>query len=201
MKQKILLWIIERLYRWTYEPINLDKVNQKLIRPVPGLVIDGVQYFEFVNPGDMPHMRMIHYSYMREEMVMGIDRELLLKIIIKILDANNERDNNRVGALALAFKDIVSNITTVESLYNIASVRYFDLKEDISNYDLDYNQEKIKKFKTIKDKSFFFSHLLQSSLRISADKLPGDIPRFLNENAVRLAAWKSILSEPTESKN
>lgn len=199
MKRKILLWLIERLYRLAYEPINLDNVNRKLVKPVPGLVIDGVQYFQFVNVADMPHMRLVHYNYMREEMVMGIDRELQLKIIDRILAANQERDHNTVGAVAIMFRDIVTNITTVESLYNVASLIYFDAREDIAGYDFDYNQAKIAKFKTIRDKSFFFSHLLQNSLKIKSGTLPADINQYLNENAVKLKAWKSILSELTES--
>lgn len=198
MIRRILLWLIERMHRMVYEPVTLDKVNQKLIRPVPGLIINGVQYYEFVNLGDMPHMRMVHYNYMREEMVMGIDRELQVRIIDKILDANEKGEKNRVGALGFMFKDIVSNITTVEALYNMSSVLYFDHKEDIASYDLDYNQQKIKQFKTVKDKSFFFFYLLQSSLKTTPDKLPSDIQQFLNENAVKLRAWMSILSEETE---
>lgn len=201
MKRRILLWLIQRLHRMLYEPVTLDKVNQKLIRPVPGLIVNGVQYYEFVNTGDIPRMRLVHYNYMREEMVMGIDRELQMRIIDKILDANEKGEKNRVGALGFMFKDIVSNITTVEALYNVASVLYFDLKEDIATYDLDYNHEKIKGFKAFRDKSFFFFYLLQSSLKTTPDKMPNDIQQFLNENAVRLRAWMSILSEETESQS
>jgi hypothetical protein len=198
MMRRILLWLIEKLHRLTYEPITLDKVNQKLIRPVPGLIIDGVQYYEFVNLNDMPRMRKVHYGYMRDEMVMSIDRELQLKIVDKILAANQDNDRNRVGALGLMFKDILCNITSIESLYNISSVMYFDDHEDIASYDLDYNQRKIAAFKKLRDKRFFFSYLLQESLKTTPDKLPADIMEFLNENAVKLNAWRSILSEPTE---
>lgn len=199
MKRRILMWLIERLHRMAYEPQTLDKVNQKLIRPVPGLIVNGVQYYEFVNLGDMPRMRMVHYNYMREEMVMGIDRELQMRLIDGILEANEKGEKNRVGALGFMFKDIVGNITTVESLYNVASVVYFDAREDIATYDLDYNAEKIKRFKQVRDQRFFFFYLLQSSLKTTPDKLPKDIQQFLNENAVKLRAWLSILSEPTES--
>jgi hypothetical protein len=201
MKQKIIMWLIERLYRQAYEPINLDKINQKLIRPVPGLVIDGVQYFEFVNIGDVPRMRLVHYTYMREEMVMGIDRDLLLKLIGKVKAAHQANDGNLLSTMIWMFEDIVTNVTTIEAMYNVASVVYFDPKEDIACYDYDYNLDKIKKFKTVKDKSFFFSYLLQNSLKITADKLPKDMMQFLNENAVKLAAWKSIISEPTGSES
>ena len=199
MIRRFLLYMIERLYRLTYQRTTLDKVNNKLIRPVPGLIINGVQYFEFVNLGDMPEMRMVHYNYMREEFTMGIDRELQLRLINKILEANEERDSNRIGALGFMFKDIVNNISTVESLYNAASVLYFDEREDIAQYDLDYNHEKIKGFKTLQDKSFFFGWLLRESLKNTGKQLPADIQQFLNDNAARLKYWKQIVSEPTES--
>lgn len=205
MKNRIINWLIEKLYRWSYEPINLDSLNKKLIKPVPNLVIDGVQYWQFVNIGDMPKMRLVHYSYMREEMVMGIDRELQLKVLGKIKDALKNPDMpsaiDSARGFIWMFEDMLANITTVEALYNVASVLYFDPKEDIANYDFDYNQAKIKKFKTIKDKGFFFSHLLQHSLKITADKMPPDMQKFLNENAVKLNTWLSILSEPTESRS
>lgn len=201
MKNKIILWLIERLYRMSYEPINLDGINRKLIKPVLGLIINGVQYWQFVNIGDMPRMRLVHYNYMRDEMTMGIDRELQVKIIDKILSANNDGDRNSVGAFGLMFKDLVTNITSIEALYNIASVMYFDKNEDLSNYDSDYNREKIKRFKTVKDKSFFFSHLLQSSLKITSEQMPDDIQKFLNENEVKLNAWKSMLTDLTEFKS
>ena len=76
MIRKLILWIIirlnpsttqkleviEKLYPLTYQPTTLDKVNNKLIRPVPGLLIDGVQYWEFVNLADMPEARRMHYN-------------------------------------------------------------------------------------------------------------------------------------------
>jgi hypothetical protein len=199
MKRKILLWLIQKLHRLTYEPTILDKVNKKLIQPVPGLIIDGVQYYEFVSLADMPHMRMVHYSYMREEMVMGIDRQTQLTLISKIKGALKDSDLGAAQAFLFMFEDMLANITTIESLYNVASVIYFDDKEDIATYDHDYNQQKIKRFKSIKDKSFFFFYLLQSSLKVTADKMPRDMQTFLNENAVKLNTWMSILSEPTES--
>lgn len=195
MMRKVLLWIIERLYKITYERITLDKQNQKLIRPVAGLVIDGVQYFEFVNLGDMPHMRMVQYGHIREEMIMGIDRDLQMKLIDKILEANAQNDTNRVGALGFMFKDIVANITTIESLYNIASVVFFDAREDIGTYDLDYNRQKIEQFKKLRDKGFFFGYLMRNVLKNTGNKLPNDIQKFLNENAVKLSAWKQVISE------
>jgi hypothetical protein len=201
VKTKLILRLIEWLYKFTYEPITLDKLNSKMIKPVPGLVIDGVQYWQFLNLGDMPRNRMVHYTYMREEMTMGIDRDSQNKIIDKIIAANNAGDRDAITLATYAWKDIINNITTIQALYNVASVMYFDPKEDVGTYDADYNDAKIRKFKTIKDKSFFFSHLLQSSLKITSEQMPSDIQRFLNENEAKFKFWISMVSEPTESKN
>lgn len=198
MFKKQLLKFIAWLTSFTYEPTTLDKVNQKLIKPVPGLIIDGVQYYEYVNIADMAQNRMVHFNYMRDEMVMGIDRELQLKFIDKLEKANLERDSNNIAATLYMFKDVLNNITTIESHYNMASLVYFDKQEDISTYDADYNERKIKAFKTIKDKSFFFTTLLQGSLNISLQHLGQDMQSYLNENAARLKGWKQILSVQTE---
>jgi hypothetical protein len=102
-----------------------------------------------------------------------------------------------IGATLYMFEDTLKNLTTIESHYNMASLVYFDDKEDISSYDSDYNERKIKAFKAIKDKSFFFTTLLQKSLNISFSHLEQDMQDYLNENAARLSAWKRMVSEPT----
>src|SRR5690242_9624173 len=116
MRRKILLWLIERLYKMAYEPTTfetLDPINKKLIRPVPGLVINGVQYYEFVQIADMPEQRRAVYMDVRREMSMGIDNKLLLEYIAKIKDANNKKegaDVSRIGSLLFMLEDTIMNI-------------------------------------------------------------------------------------------
>ena len=197
MKTKLLLRLIAWLYKFTYEPVTLDKVNQKLIRPVPGVIIDGVQYWEFVQVADMPEARRTHYTYLREEMVMGIDRELQYKIIKQLKEALNKDDKGRAHTLLFMWEDMLKNITTVENLYNLASLMYFDAKEDISRYDLDYAQQKIEKFKTLQ-KDFFFGRLLQEGLKISGESLQQDIEQLLRASAVKQKAYNRIIGEQTD---
>lgn len=198
MKRKLLLKIIAWLYRFTYEAVTLDKINNKLIRPVPGLIIDGVQYWEFVQVADMPETRRTHYTYMREEMMMGIDRELQYKIINQMRAALDKSELARVSTILFMWEDTLKNITTVENLYNIASLMYFDMKEDLANYDLDYAQQKIEKFKKL-PKSFFFNRLLQEGLKISGESLQKDMDQLLKESAVKLKAYSRILGGETAS--
>lgn len=195
--KKILLYLIQWLQRFSYEKITLDKVNSKLIRPVPQLIINGKQYYEFVNAADMPQARLVHYTYLREEMSMGIDRGTLNEYFDQLLAANDEKNTNRIGSLLYMAKDTINNLTTVESLFNMATLWYFTKDEDISTFDYDYNQVKLKSFKAFPDKGFFFGRLLEVSLKHTGLSLPADIQHFLNENAVKLRAYNQIRSGPT----
>jgi len=42
----------------------------------------------------------------------------------------------------------------------MASIAFFDSKEDLKTYDLDYANKKIENFKSLADASFFFLRLL-----------------------------------------
>lgn len=194
MKKRLLLWLIERLYRATLEPITADKVNKKMVRPVAGLLIDGVQYYEFVHASDMPQGRLVHYNYLREELAMGIDRELLKQYIEELKAANTSQDTNRIGSVLYMLEDTICNVTSIESLYNLASLWFFTLDEDLSTYDLAWNQRKIEAFKRFPDKGFFFGQLLRMPLKGIGVELPSDIQRFLNANAAKLAAYSRILT-------
>lgn len=195
MWRKILLKIISWLYSFTYERITLDKVNQKLIRPVPGLVLNGEQYYEFANIADMPETRRQEYNNLREEAVMGITRELLVKTFDSILDQVDKGEVSKIASTAFIVKDMLLNITSKEILYKMASLVYFDEREDISMYDLDYNNEKILLFKKIEDQGFFFGRLLDNGSKSTGDTLRPDIQKYLKESEVKEKAYLRLLSE------
>lgn len=201
MKKKILLWIIERLYRFTYEPTTLDKLNQRMIRPVPGLVIDGVQYWEFVNIADMPESRRANYMNARKRMMMGIDDAMLLEFIANIRQANDKGETSRVGSLVFMLEDIIKTITPVENVYYLASIVYFDPKEDLKTYDLDFANKKIEKFKGLYDHSFFFLRLLSNDSKSIGEQQLQDILSSLAEGEVKLKAYGRILSGSQSSKD
>jgi len=193
MIRKILLLLIEWLYKLTYQKLTLDKINSKIIRPVPGLIINGKQYWEFANVADIPEGRRTHYSSLREEMNMGIDRAQLLEYIEQLKLANDKTESSRIGSLLYMLEDTIKNITTIEAIYNIASLAYFDGQEDLTTYDIDYAQQKIALFKQLPDKGFFFDRLLRETLKFSGEQWQQDTAAFLVEGAAKLRAYNRIV--------
>lgn len=207
--RKLLLRLIEWLYSLAYEPTNVDPLNKKLIRPVPGLIIDGIQYWEFVQIADMPEMRRTVYSDVRREMSMGIDDKMLLMYVDKLRAAVNEVDSEtkaakpdtaRIGALLFMLEDTIKNITPMETLYNLATLHFFDRTEDLATYDLDYAERKKAAFKSFRDKSFFFSALLRTDMRSSGKSPQQDIMQSLKIEGVKLESYKRILSGQNEKR-
>jgi hypothetical protein len=199
MIRKLLLYIISKLQRLTYEQMTVDNINKKLIRPVDGLIIDGKQYYEFANNADMPFARFMHHEYFRQELVLGLDREQMNKHLEELEKALDENRVSRMGSIIYMLRDTINNCTPLESLYNLASLNYFTKNEDISCYDFDYNNEKIKKFKELPNQAFFLTRLLKKNLKIHGRLLQVDINDYLSKSAVKLKAYKQILSGMGES--
>lgn len=184
----------------THEPLRLDKLNQKMIRPVEGLVIDGNQYYEFVSSADMPEARFVHFNHLRQELAQGMDIATGNKYLEEMKVANNTNDRSRNGALIYMMQDTMNNCTPLESLYNIAALIYFEKFEDLSCFDNDYNAAKIKAFKAYPNQGFFLSRLILKGLKNVGKESPEDIQKYLRASAVKLKAYQQMLSERSEIK-
>lgn len=194
MIKKIIRHIAEYLLRITYEKLTLDQVNKKLIRPVPGLIIAGEQYYEFVNLADMPESRFVHFLDFDQEFTLGMDRATVIEYCEELRRANNKSDASRIGSLVFMLEDSIKNCTPVQAMYNLAALVYFTESEDLRCFDADVAAEKIKAFKTLKDKGFFFGRLLEQGLKIPGDKLPADMNDYLRRSLVKLNAYGRIRS-------
>lgn len=183
----------------THEPLLLEKVNQKMIRPVEGLIIEGKQYYEFVNTADMPEARFVHYLDLNKELSSGIAREEHNEYLEQMKVANNADDRSKVGALIYMLQDQLNNCTPLEVLYKLAALVYFDKDEDISCFDADYNQRKIKLFKQLPNQGFFFARLLGKGLKSVGVESPEDIEKYLRKSAVRINAYRQMLAEMREA--
>lgn len=193
--KKIIRWIVSKLLPLTYERLTLDKVNSKLIVPVDWLVIDGRQYYQFVNFADMPQARMVHFKHFRQELVMGIDRDQINEYLENMKDANDKGEKSQLGALIYMLQDTINNCTPLEAMYNMAALVWFDRDEDLKCFDGDYNLEKIRAFKTFPDQTFFFERLLREGLKDAGVETPNAIEDYLRKSAIKLRAYAQILSE------
>lgn len=205
MVKKLLRLISVWLLQLSYEKLTLDKLNQKLIRPVVreghSLIISGEQYYEFANLADMPDSRFTHFLDFDQEFSMGMDRETIIDYCRKIREANNKSDASKIGSLAFMLEDSVANCTPVQAMYNLASLLYFTQREDLRCYDGDFNQEKIKEFKKLPDQAFFLTRLLEHGLKIPGDKLPPDMQDYLRRSVVKLSAYARIRSGMKEGED
>lgn len=192
--KRVFLLVGNFFFRLSYEKMTLDKVNQKMIKPVPGLVIDGEQYYEFVNLADMPDARFNHFLDFDREFTMGMDRTTIVDYMQKIIEANNRDDKSRVGSLAFMLSDSVANCTPLSAMYNMSALLYFTRKEDLRCFDGDFNQAKIELFKKFPDQSFFLTKVLEDGFRISGSQLPEDIRAYLTRSMVKLNAYNRIRS-------
>lgn len=184
--------------RLTHEPLLLDQVNKKMVRPVEGLIIEGLQYYEFVNTADMPEARFVHFTHLRQELAQGMDLPLVNKYLDEMKVANNVNDSSRMGALIYMMQDTMNNCTPLATLYNIAALVYFEKNEDISCFDNDYNLEKIRLFKEQPNQSFFLTRLLQKGLKNVGPESPEDIQKYLRQSAVKLKAYRQMLFDRAE---
>ena len=194
-KMSLLTWASEE----THEPLKLDKVNQKMIKPVEGLIINGEQYYEFVNASDMPEARFIHYLDLNKELTAGFDRETGSEYLEQMKIANNSQDSSKIGALIFMLQDQMLNCTPLDVLYKLAALVYFDKNEDISCFDADYNHQKIKLFRQLPNQGFFFGRLLRKGLTNVGVELPADIGAYLKKSAVKLQAYREMFEAMKDS--
>lgn len=192
MWRSLLLRVIARLYSWALPATSVDLINSKLIEPVPGLIIDGRQYFRYTNPDDMPPYRYIVFLSFRKELSMGADKDLLNQYHEGIREANNKGDRSQVGALLMMLDDTINNLTPLESYYWMAALQYFDpAVERTAEFDYDLNKRKVEAFKGLASPGFFLTTLTQD-LTVAGEDLPSDINTYLKQVETKLKAYEEL---------
>jgi len=181
--------LIEWLTPMAYEAITLDKVNKKLIQPLPGLP----GYYKFAAPADMPQGRFIHYLHLTKRLDLNVDEQLLNTYLDGLTKAFENGDSGKFNGLVFMLRDTLANVTPVETYYWIAALLYFDKKEDLTTFDFDYNQKKVAHFKSLPNQSFFLATLIKHCQGIGEASLP-DIEAFLKGSQVKAESYRRILT-------
>jgi len=153
---------LHRFYRWIFGHPKSHPDYKKSISPA--FIIKNEQYYEFDSLLDVPPLRFKRADQFYIEQDMRIDRKTLIKLIDKILE-HCDQDNIKVSkivSIALDIKDRTEMIIETETLYRLATAVYFTLDEDLSDYDFDYNEKKLKLFKEQPIGDFFFDKLMKN---------------------------------------
>ena len=119
--------------------------------------INGVQYYEFKNNMDMPWQRYLQLQQFIDEANTRISN----KELIDYLNIFNEAANTGIyTTVAIINEDIqrrINMILNIDIMYSMFACVFFNLEdgEDLTEFDYDFNEEKIKLFKQQNVGDFF----------------------------------------------
>ena len=133
--------------------------------------IDGKEFYTFKSLFDMPAPRYQRIQEFIREAEMRITSKDLLDFIELIKGAiNNGKITDAVIFLG-AMENLSSQYLETDTFYRLFTCLFFDLEEDITDYDFDYNDEKLELFKSQPKTAFFFQSAYEKVL--TADRYIG----------------------------
>jgi len=116
-----------------------------------GFTSGGTHYYKLKNHYDIFQDRAAFMLQFSTEMDMRLTSDMLNEFMDKIIELTKIKDGEvDLGGIQVLAKEIKYRqewLFEPESLYRMASVMWFDLKEDITTYDWQYNKEKIDSWK------------------------------------------------------
>jgi hypothetical protein len=195
MLKKLIARLIEWLTPMAYVPMTVDKVNKRLVQPLPG--IPG--FYKFVSAADMPEARFVHYLHLVKRLQMNVDAELLNRYLTVMEDAFNKSESGRFHGALFMLRDTMETISPVETYYWIAALMYFREDEDLTTFDYDVNKKKVEYFKSIPNQTFFLASLLKS-LNSSGGQSLEEIENYLKDSQVKGSHYGRILTEMSNKK-
>jgi len=149
----------------------------------------GIEYYKFVNEFKIPYLRAMAAMDIYAELEQKTDNKYIKLAFETIVEFLKKGDNVNAGRVAMNAIERMDNITNVDIAYKLASVLYIDRFENPYNYDYDYNEKKIAKWKKEKDIEGFF---LKMPL---ADYLPSFDGLAMNMNQYTIGQRKEMIRE------
>ena len=137
------------------------KDSQYIIKEA--FVLNNIQYYQFDDIFNLPYQRGMTALAFYEECRMGVDRAYLeqhTKAVDELLGAY-KINIYKINALNQQLKERTEFFTDSDLLYKLASVVFFDSKENPKKYEQDYNERKIKAWKESNTADFFLQKPLQ----------------------------------------
>jgi hypothetical protein len=156
--------------------------------------IDGKEYHTFKNLLDMPAPRYQRISEFIREAEMRITSTELIDFIEMIEGALNKGKVTDAIIFLNAIKNLTSQYIETDTFYRLFTCLFFDLEEDIIDYDFDYNEEKLKLFKAQPATSFFFQEPMKRYLP-QIDISEEDLAIFLKQTSIHKEYIQKIKNE------
>jgi len=156
--------------------------------------IDGKEYHTFKNLLDMPAPRYQRIQEFIREAEMRITSTELIDFIEMIEGALNKGKVTDAIIFLNAIKNLTSQYIETDTFYRLFTCLFFDLEEDIIDYDFDYNEEKLKLFKAQPATSFFFQEPMKRYLP-QIDISEEDLAIFLKQTSIHKEYIQKIKNE------
>ena len=160
--------------------------------------IDGKEFWTFKSMMDMPAPRFQRVSEFIREAEMRITSEDLTDMLDITMEALNKGKITDAVIFVSAIKNLTTQYIETDTFYRLFTCLFFDLDEDITDYDFDYNEEKIALFKAQPQTSFFFTQPMKSYLP-PIDISEQDLLTFLKQTNAHKAYLQKIKSEYTKN--
>lgn len=155
--------------------------------------IGDTDFYELKEIGDMPTERYSKCMQHLEEMNMRLDSQTLTQYIDEIQKELNQGNLTQIAVYINALKKQTEMLFETETFYRLASCIFFTLDEDLTDYDYDYGDWKIEKFKSEGIDNFFL-HEPVKKLIPQIDSLHGDLQSWEAESKARIRWLKSMIS-------
>jgi hypothetical protein len=126
--------------------------------------IDGKEYYQFKNLLDMPVLRYKRTMEFIREAELSISSKDLEELIRESIEQLNKGDLTKSIIIQNAILNLSSQFMETDTYYRLFSCVFFDLDENILDYDYDYNEEKISLFKKQPATAFFFNQPMRKYL-------------------------------------
>jgi hypothetical protein len=160
--------------------------------------IDGKEFYTFKTLLDMPAPRYQRIQEFIREAEMRITSKDLTDFITLIKGAIDKGKITDAVIFLNAMENLTSQYIETDTFYRLFTCIFFDLDEDITDYDFDYNEYKIDLFKSQPRVAFFFSQPMKKYLP-QIDISQEDLEVFLKQTESHHQYIQKIKSEYIKS--
>jgi len=151
--------LIQKIRTWYHNRKDPKKLfpNQKNLIEY-AFTVGGIDYYQFNDTFNQPYERALFALAVYEQARMRCSREYLEKHVevVRGILQSNKIDIFKLNMLNEQMSERLNLVIDVELLYQLASIVFFDKKENPAIYELDYCNKKIEHWKAHKGVADFF---------------------------------------------